>query len=72
MLDNALLRDPDRGLAHFKDTLRPYFVKGVNHVFLWRFLQMFCTYRGQNEFVHWIVGVSKSLRSVCWLLGPTC
>ena len=21
--------------------LRPYFVKGVNHVFLWRFLQMF-------------------------------
>ena len=34
MLDNALLRDPDRGLAHFKDTLRPYFLKGVNHVFL--------------------------------------
>jgi hypothetical protein len=54
MLDNALLRDPDRGLAHFKDTLRPYFVKGVNHVFLWRFLQMFRTYRGQSEFVHWI------------------
>jgi len=44
MLDNALLRDPDRGLAHFKDTLRPYFVKGVNHVFLWQFLQMFHTY----------------------------
>ena len=54
MLDNALLRDPDRGLAHFKDTLRPYFVKGVNHVFLWRFLQMFRTYRGQSEFVHCI------------------
>ena len=54
MLDNALLRDPDRGLARFKDTLRPYFAKGVNHVFLWRFLQMFRTYRGQNEFVHWI------------------
>jgi len=53
MLDNALLRDPDRGLAHFKDTLRPYFVKGVN-LFLWRFLQMFRTYRGQSEFVHWI------------------
>ena len=54
MLDNALLRDPDRGLAHFKDTLRPYFVKGVKHVFLWRFLQMFRTYRRQSEFVHWI------------------
>ena len=44
MLDNALLRDPDRGLAHFKDALRPYFAKGVNHVFLWRFLQMLRTY----------------------------
>ena len=54
MLDNALLRDPDRGLAHFKDTLRPYFVKGVNHAFLWRFLLLFRTYRGQHEFVHWI------------------
>ena len=50
MLDNALLRDPDRGLTHFKDTLRPYFVKGVNHVFLWRFLQMFRTYRGLWDF----------------------
>ena len=29
-------------------------MKGVSHVFLWRFLQMFRTYRGQNEFVHWI------------------
>eukprot|EP00435_Cladocopium_sp_Y103_P017591 s4856_g4.t1 len=38
----------------YADTLRPYFVKGVNHVFLWRFLQLFRTYRGQNEFVHWI------------------
>ena len=54
MLDNALLRAPDRGIAHVKDTLRPYSVKGVNHVFLWRFLQMFRTYRGQSEFVHWI------------------
>ena len=29
MLDNALLRGPDRGPAHSKDTLRPYLVKGV-------------------------------------------
>ena len=41
-------------LAHFKETIRPYFVIGVSHVFLWRFLTMFRTYRGQNEFVHWI------------------
>ena len=68
MLDNALLRDPDRGLAHFKDTLRPYFVKVVNHVSLWRFLQMFRTYRGQSTGL----GVSKSLRSAEWHHGPTC
>eukprot|EP00435_Cladocopium_sp_Y103_P067046 s1084_g29.t1 len=54
MLGNALLRDPDRGLAHFKDTVRPYFVKGVSHAFLWRFLHLFRTDRGQNEFAHWI------------------
>lgn len=50
MPDNALLGDPDRGLAHVQDTLRPYFVKGVDHVFLWHFLLLF----GQHEFVHWI------------------
>ena len=41
-------------MRHFKDTLRPYFVKGVNHVFLWRFLQLFRCYRGNQEFVLWI------------------
>ena len=33
MLDYILLRDADRGPSHFKDTLRHYFVEGVNHVF---------------------------------------
>ena len=31
-------------------------MKGVNHVFLWRFLQMFRIYRGQHGFVHRIIG----------------
>ena len=30
MLDTALLRDPDRGLAHVKDTLRPYLGEILN------------------------------------------
>ena len=34
MLNNADLRNPENGVRHFKDTLRPYLVKGVNHVFL--------------------------------------
>ena len=38
MLDNSILRDPDRGIIHFKDILKPYFAKGVNDVFLWRWL----------------------------------
>ena len=54
MLDNAELRNPQTGVRHFKDVLRPYFVKGVNHVFLWRFLQLFQCYRGNQEFVLWI------------------
>jgi len=54
MLNNTELKNPHDGVRHFKDTLRPYFVKGVNHVFLWRFLQLFRCYRGNQEFVLWI------------------
>lgn len=34
LLDNAILRDLARGLNHYKDTIRPYFVKGASHVFI--------------------------------------
>ena len=54
MLNTADLRHPENGVRHFKDTLRPYFVKGVNHVFLCKFLQLFRCYRGNQEFVLWI------------------
>ena len=56
MLDNALYSEI-RIVAspilrtHWDPT--PYFVQGVNRVFLWRFLQLFRTYRGRHEFVHW-------------------
>ena len=33
MLNNTDLRNPENGVRHFKETLRPYFVNGVNHVF---------------------------------------
>lgn len=48
MLNNETLRDPDLGVAHFKDVLRPFFVKGIDHVFLFRFLQLFRMYRGSS------------------------
>ena len=56
MLDNALYSEI-RIVAspilrtHWDPT--PYFVQGINRVFLWRFLQLFRTYRGRHEFVHW-------------------
>ena len=75
MFDNTLLRDADQGLNHFKTVLRPYFVKGVQHVFLWRFLQLFRTYRGNSEFVHWIgkfeIAVKRLTNAWMDLLEPT-
>ena len=44
MLDNEQLRRERNGSTYFKETLRPYFVKGANHVFLWRFMQLFRTW----------------------------
>lgn len=55
MLDNEQLREADNGVTYLKNVPRPFFVKGANHVFLWRFLQLFFrTYRGNMEIVHWI------------------
>ena len=75
MFDNTLLRDADQGLNHFKTVLRPYFVKGVQHVFFWRFLQLFRTYRGNSEFVHWIgkfeIAVKRLTNAWMDLLEPT-
>ena len=75
LFDNTLLRNPDRGLAHFKEVLRPYFVKGSNHVFLYRFIQLFRTYRGSAEFVHWIGRYEIALKRlrIAWsdLFDPT-
>ena len=35
LLDREELRDPDNGVTYFKATLRPYFVKGSQSVFMW-------------------------------------
>lgn len=62
MLGNELARDPANGVTDFIQTIRPYLVKGTNHVFLWRILQFFRTYRGQMEIVHWIGRFEVTLR----------
>ena len=64
MLDNEQLRHERNGITYFKETLRPYFVKGADHVFLWRFTQLFRTWRGNGEFVSWIARFEVASKKV--------
>ena len=64
MLDNEQLRHERNGITYFKETLRPYFFKGANHVFLWRFMQLFRTWRGNGEFVSWIARFEVASKKV--------
>ena len=64
MLDNEQLRDERNGVAYFKGTLRPYFVKGANRVFLWRFMRLFRTWRGNGVFVSWIARFEVASKKV--------
>ena len=52
MLDNQKLRDENNGVAHFKETLRPYFVKGVSYIFMWRFMYLFRCWRTNAMDLH--------------------
>ena len=54
MLENRLLADADHGVDYLKRTLRPFFIKDRQHVFLSRFLQLFRQWRGSREMVTWI------------------
>ena len=54
MMQRTLLKDPIEGVKHFKAVLRPYFIKGTQSVFLWRFFQFMRTHRGNTEFIKWI------------------
>ena len=74
LLDNERLRDPDQGVEYFKRFLRPYFVKGVQHVYLYRFLHLFKTWRGSKDYVTWITDFEIMLKKVqsAWMdLLPT-
>ena len=52
-LDRQRLKDPLGGVAYFKTTLRPHFVKGNSSVFLWRFFQLTRFHRGTQEIQTW-------------------
>ncbi len=53
LIDRDVLKTKE-GVRHFKDVLRPNFVKGTQSIFLWRFFQLVRTHRGNTDFVKWI------------------
>ena len=53
-LDPEQLREAGEGVDYLKRTLRPFFVKGTSHVFLWRFMQIFKAHRGQQDLLRWM------------------
>ena len=69
LLDNNRLKDPEQGVEYFKRFLRPYFVKGVQHVYLYRFLQLFKTWRGAKDLVSWITDFEVMLNNSQTLLS---
>ena len=63
MLVNQKLRDENNGVAHFKETLRPYFVKGVSYIFMWRFMYLFrCWRTNAMDFITWITRFEVAVR----------
>ena len=56
LFDRDLLKvnDRERAAEYFKSVLRPNFIKGAQHVFLWRFLSLFKMARGGQEMIKWI------------------
>lgn len=75
MLDNAELKKPDSGVDYFKSTLRQYFIKDNQHVFLSRFLHLFRCWRGSREMIQWIgvfeISLKRTINSWMDLMSVT-
>ena len=68
-LDRDQLTNHQEGVKYFKKTIRQYFVKGVQHVFLWRFMQLFKFHRGQQDMHKWLgkIGVLHRRAYEAWM-----
>lgn len=60
-LDRERLKKSD-GVQYFKNTLRPYFIKGAESIFLWRFLKFFQQKRHGSDFLGWITNFQLSVK----------
>ena len=54
LLNIPKLQDEQTGVQYFIRTLRPHFIKGNEHVFLWRFLRFINLRRGGKRETEWI------------------
>ena len=72
-LDRERLRDPETGVDYFLATLRPFFVKELQSMFLYRFFQMLRRNRGQTDHQRWMVKYEIARQKVvdAWLDATT-
>ena len=72
-LDRERLRDPETGVDYFLATLRPFFVKNLQSVFLYGFFQMLRCNRGQTEHQRWMVKyeIARQKAVDAWLDATT-
>ena len=72
-LNRDRLRDPETGVDYFLSTLRPFFVKDLQSVFLCRFFQMLRCNRGQTNHQRWMVKyeIARQKAVYAWLDATT-
>ena len=59
----------ERGIQYFKDTLRPFFVKGVHNVYIWRFFRFLSFRRGARDMLDWVsrIGIEYMRLKESWM-----
>ena len=72
-LDRERLRDPETGVEYFLATLRPFFVKDLQSVFLYRFFQLPRCNRGRTDHHRWMTKfeIARQKAVDAWLEATT-
>ena len=72
-LERDRLRDPETGVEYLLSSLRPFFVKDLQSVCLYRFFQMLRYSRGQTDYQRWMVKyeVARQKAVDAWLDATT-
>ena len=72
-LDRERLRDPETGIEYYLSTLRPFFVKDLQSVFLYRFFQLLRCNRGQTDHQRWMIKyeIARQKAVDAWLEATT-